>query len=150
MRTLSFTIIGNHKDPKGNPVPKLKMTGRQHWTPKAKEYVLWKQHVQQAFINSMSQAGRDMMEKDFYPGKPIRLANGEHALMRLRIKWKDNTHGDPENIFGSVADALFENDKNLDIGTVSVKAKEGRIGVTIYIFEDEAEKILFMEGNANI
>lgn len=150
MRTISFSILGNHKDPKGNAVPKLKMTGRQHWTPKAKEYVLWKQHVVSSFISSLPQGTQNLIEKDFYPGKPIRLEKEEHALMRLRIKWKDNTHGDPENIFGSVADALFENDKNLDIGTVSVRAKEGRIGVTIYIFDDEEEKVLFMENNASI
>ncbi len=150
MRTISFSILGNHKDPKGNPVPKLKMTGRQHWTPKAREYVLWKQHVVSSLLD-MPGSDEHLFAASVAIGKkPIVLANGEHALMRLRIKWKDNTHGDPENIFGSIADALFENDKNLDIGTVSVKAKEGRVGVTIYIFEDESEKVLFMEGNASI
>jgi len=36
------------------------------------------------------------------------------AKMAIVIRWKNNAHGDAENIFGSIADALFSQDKWLD------------------------------------
>jgi hypothetical protein len=147
MKKINFTIKGNHKDPTGNAVPKLKMTGKQHWTPKAQEYVLWKEHVVYAFLESIT----DRHEKRMYchniavHGKPIVTAE-QHSHMLLNIYWKNFTHGDPENIFGSIADALFHNDKNLDIETVSVMSKDkiGRIEVQVDIFENEQEKLDYL------
>lgn len=34
-REITFSIIGNQDDPKGNPIPKIKKTYRQQWTPEA-------------------------------------------------------------------------------------------------------------------
>ncbi len=146
MKTLSFTIIGNHKDAKGNPVPKLKMTGKQHWTPKAKEYVKWKAYVVSSFFGSPDAARLRFSASLVGCGKPITLEPKEHAFMSLNISWAGGVHGDPENIFGSIADALFHNDKNLDVRTMSWMSptKSGRVSATIYLFEDESEKVLFI------
>ena len=117
--TISFTIPGNHKDPLGNPVPKLKMTGRQRWTDKAQEYAAWKQYVASAFLIELQRKGDAVIHEFLKIGvggikKPITLATAQRARMDIKIWWVSENHGDPENVFGSVADALFENDKHLD------------------------------------
>lgn len=135
---IHFTINGNNKDAIGNAVPKLKMTGRQHWTIKAHEYVRWKSHVQAAYLDALrEQAGPDEWNKAkrriATGGKPIDLGDAQ-ARMDLVIGWKDNHHGDPENIFGSIADALFHNDKNL-YGSFSPSplCGKGYVDVTISV-----------------
>lgn len=45
--------------------------------------------------------------------KVIVLPKGKKAYMDIFIFWADGKHGDPENIFGSIADALFWDDKHL-------------------------------------
>lgn len=149
MKALSFTIIGNHSDEKGNAVPKAKLTKRQQWTDKAQNYSFWKTHIVSSlfgFEKVESELAKYIRNYSEY-GKPIVLQPGEHARMSLRIKFADAHHGDPENIFGSIADALFHNDKKLDINTVSSmsKSKEGRVSVTIHIFESEEEWELFSQ-----
>jgi hypothetical protein len=136
MRTFSFTIFGNHEDHAGNAMPKIRKTFRQRWTPEAKRYVSWKQHVQDAFFQSL--VGLD------YPNqirvmrvfkKPIHIFTNEKAVMDIKIYWRDGHHGDPENIFGSIADSLFFNDKHLDGSFASEMSKDekGLVEVTITI-----------------
>lgn len=147
MKTISFTIHGNHKDEFGNPVPKLKMTGRQHWTPEAKSYQAWKEYVVAVMLKQQS----DRHLKRVYAHnfgilkKPIVLSKDQHAHMSLTIQWKGFTHGDPENIFGSIADALFHNDKHLDVEVKSFycgkKPSKGQVDAVITIFDSEAEKL---------
>ena len=142
---LTFMIAGNHADRDGNPVPKLKMTGRQHWTEKAHAYVAWKGYVQHIFgvalgnhlINNPSDrtiTRRSGAVRKTYP-KPIALRPDQTARMDLKIWWADEKHGDPENIFGSIADALFENDKHLSGSFEAEHHPEGkgRVEVTITI-----------------
>lgn len=151
MKKIEFTIYGNHKTSTGNAVPKLKMTGNQHWTKGAKNYVAWKEHVVGALLSSMKfdvAAQRMHAANAARYKKPIVLGGTEHAVMFLNICWSNKTHGDPENIFGSIADALFKNDKNLDGAFVSRMSKikengrkKGLVKVDIYIFANEEEKI---------
>ncbi len=111
---ITFSIIGNQQDPLGNPFPKLKMTGNQSWTPKAQSYAAWKRHVQNALMASVTPADLAWMEENIYNHKkPIVLPTDQIAFMFIKISFAGKTHGDPENIFGSIADALFHNDKNL-------------------------------------
>lgn len=116
MIEITFTIKGNQDDPTGNPIPKLKKTGKQHWTPEAKRYVRWKEHVQIALIDALQkinpEAARDAARNIAAVGKPLVLGD-RRAHMAIKISWKNGAHGDPENIFGSIADALFYNDKEL-------------------------------------
>ena len=144
--TIEFTIHGNQEDPRGNPIPKLKMTGRQHWTEKAHRYVAWKSYVCDAFVAEL----RKYVEKGglgikLRPSgaivawvgkeKPITLEKNQDACMDLKIYWADERHPDPENVFGSIADALFESDKHLD-GSFEAghnPEKKGRVEVKITI-----------------
>lgn len=156
MKKISFTIRGNHLSSTGNAVPKLKMTGKQSWTDKAQEYVLWKEYVVRSLLKSMTDDGPYIHNINRYK-RPIVLSPVEHAYMRIWIKWSNIAHGDPENIFGSIADALFKNDKNLDCMTFSEIADEknelgkpqGLVNVDIYIFPSPADKKKFIKNMFN-
>ncbi len=157
MKTYHFTIQGNHKSRVGNAVPKLKMTGKQHWTPKAREYVQWKEHVVYSFLDSIK--GNVIDQRMFASncarhGKPFILGLTDPALMVLKIYWSNKGHGDPENIFGSIADALFLNDKNLDCVSMAEMSEEivlgkknGKVDAVIRLFEDQSERKSFLETN---
>jgi len=116
--TVSFEVIGGGYDPMANPMPKLKLTGRQAWLQRVQNYVEWKEHVQLAFVDALK-------AQDAALGKIAeqRVANGEKPLdtgkhpmfMAIHIYWRGDAHADPENVFGSIADALFANDKYLAV-----------------------------------
>lgn len=53
--------------------------------------------------------------------------------MDLTIFWCHGTHGDPENIFGSIADSLFSQDKWLDGSFKSQMAEDGQGKVEVKI-----------------
>ena len=133
---LTFTIPGNHKDLFGNAVPKLKMTGKQSWTPKAQEYKAWKTYVRASMLGQIGGQGlltRNEITKALYTDAKLLDTTKESMTMHLRIFWKNKAHGDPENIFGSIADALFTNDKNLNGSFTGELCPEGngRVEVTI-------------------
>lgn len=115
---ITFTIKGNHEDPIGNPLPKIKKTRNSYWTPEAQRYNQWKRYVQMQYLEGaypkLPAVEYDAAKRRIASGKkPIALPAGAKAHMRIHISWKNGAHGDPENVFGSIADALFENDKNL-------------------------------------
>lgn len=129
-----FTIKGNHEDPHGNPLPKLRMTRRQSWKPEAQRYAGWKRYVQLQFLGAVrEQTGPDEWnagKRRLACGKkPIALPAGATAEMSIHIRWKNGAHADPENVFGSIADALFENDKYL-AGSFGFDHSENGIGRT--------------------
>lgn len=133
--TISFTIAGNHADPEGNPIPKAKLTRGQQWTPKAQSYAAWKLYVAAAYRKGgyfFFPPYRVLSTTD----KLIALQPKQEARMDLKIWWANEHHPDPENVFGSIADALFENDKHLS-GSFEAKhdpEKKGRVEVNIMIF----------------
>lgn len=136
MKHYSFSIRGNHESDTANPIPKIRKTMRQRWTPEARRYAAWKTYVQEAFLRSLMQL--DFNRHIHYRRvlqKPIKLDYGDKAVMDIRIFWKDERHGDPENVFGSIADALFYNDKCLDGSFQSEISsdKQGRVEVAIKI-----------------
>lgn len=106
-----FCIDGNQDDKKGNPIPKAKLTKGQQWTPKAQRYVAWKDYVRAAFLDATvdNPEGKTLLAID---GR-IKLGDFQRARMHLHIMWADEKHPDPESVFGSIADALFVQDKHL-------------------------------------
>lgn len=132
--THSFTLNGNQEDRHGNAIPKIRKTYRQQWTPEAQRYTAWKVFVQDEFLRSLLHTDYIVCARSLRTvKKPIQLGKNEKANMDIRIFWKDDTHGDPENIFGSIADALFYNDKHLDGSFKSELAKDGKGRVEIII-----------------
>ena len=135
--TIKFLIAGNQDDRAGNPIPKNRKTIYQRWMPDAKRYVAWKDKIVGDFLEVVIH-DRELRRRGFASayvnkGKPIELGAGEKARMDLKIYWKNGTHGDPENIFGAIADALFVNDKNLDGGFESRIAEDGKGKVEVEI-----------------
>jgi hypothetical protein len=140
---IEFTIFGKPDDPDGNPVPKLKMTGKQHWTPKAKAYVAWKKHVTCAFYSGL-EIGRlnktiNKLDIDAYVDKlavvkPL-VTLKQPVHMQLTISWKNHAHADPENVFGSIADSIFVQDKYLSgsFTFIPVPTGSGAVHVKITI-----------------
>ena len=144
---IKFIICGNQNNGEGNAIPKIKKTRNSYWTPEAQRYAAWKRYVQKAFVKKiveatgmeyalMRDAGSDRVlgDIDINREKPIEITEGK-ARMDLKIYWADGKHADPENVFGSIADALFENDKNLD-GSFEAQIAEdgkGRVEATIKI-----------------
>lgn len=137
MKIYSFDIRGNQTDPFGNAFPKLKMTGKQSWTDKAQAYAMWKVYVQKAYLDSLPpDQYQQALRNIFKHKKPIVLEKDALALMDLKISFKGGVHGDPENIFGSIADALFYNDKNLYGSFLPLKGETaGRVHCIITVSE---------------
>lgn len=116
MIAIRFIINGTHEGARKNAIPKLKKTRGQQWTPEAKRYVAWKAYVVDALLSELklaSKAAHDIAVRNYATlGKPIDLAKRK-ARMDLMIHYNGEAHADPENIFGSIADALFYNDKHV-------------------------------------
>lgn len=114
--SIHFIIPGNNADHKGNPMPKLKMTGKQQWTPRARKYARWKEYIVVKLIEHLQtidpQIARTCARNYAAVGKPLVLGNNR-ARMDIVITWKNGVHGDSENVYGAIADALFFNDKTL-------------------------------------
>lgn len=127
MPTLHFVIYGNQEKIKGNPIPKLRMTQRGLWTKQAKRYRAWADFVRVAWYETVLARG-----KTYAPTyKPYKKDFA--GRMDIVIYWANEAHGDAEGIFGSIADALFENDKHLDGTFVQLHndTKNPRVMVTI-------------------
>lgn len=149
MKKISFTIYGNHKSTTGNAVPKLKMVRNQQWTAKAQEYVKWKNYVVSLFLYKILDKSYDNNYARYK--KPIILNLVEHALLICNFYWSNKTHGDAENCIGSIADALFKDDKRVDVFTISQMSNikqngkpKGKVDVSIFLFPSENEKISFI------
>lgn len=111
---VEFYIVGNHRDSRnGNPYPKSRLTKRQQWTDEAKDYVAWKNYVANAFLKACPEQMRAVCEARFaLGGKPIPPFVGK-ARMEVLAYYKNGRHPDTENVFGSIADSLFEDDNAL-------------------------------------
>lgn len=141
MTQIFFTVHGTQENPNGNAIPKLKMTGGQKWMTAARRYAGWKQYVQSCLLDALHKShGQDAYSiagnRMVTAGKPLLVERGKKARMEIEIFWNcdiEGRHPDPENVFGSIADALFINDKNLDGSFTSAKAPDGIPRVDVLI-----------------
>lgn len=110
---LSFTILGNQEKPTGNPIPYHRTTQKGLWDPASKRYKAWKDYVCLALIDSSSEElAKGFKIRFFRKLKPIDLSE-KRAVMNIQILWKNGSHGDCDNIWKGIADALFQNDKHV-------------------------------------
>jgi Holliday junction resolvase RusA-like endonuclease len=117
MKIYTFKIIGNQENKKGNPIPYYRTTQRGKFTREYKRYSEWKEYI--LF--------------DCFGRKKINLKENETAEMNIKIFFSNKKHGDADNVFKGIADAIFENDKYLlkgsfesfynDVGMVKVEIK---------------------------
>lgn len=134
MKNIDFIIYGNQEDRRANPIPYIRITRRSKWTDKAQRYFQWKSYVYGAFCEATQKLGNRRCER--------LNTKEEKIVMNLQIEWADNKHADPDNVFKGIADALFENDKNLDGSFVTKMAQDGRGKVIVHLLLDEASKTL--------
>lgn len=129
MKTLlAFQVKGNGTDPAGNPKAKLRMTGAQSWRPEVQDYANFKREVQRAALRTRTEAERreiDLRMATVKRAKPFILPTDGRCFMRVLIGWKGHAHADPEGVYGAIADALFQNDRELDGAFVHSQAKDG-------------------------
>lgn len=129
MTKFKFTLHGNHEDPTGNPCPYFRVTGKGLWLPGARRYNEWKQFVRSIFYGHYPKLliGRKLNER------PLGTTEDTRTRMDVKIFWKNKAHADEDNIFKGIADALFEDDKDLD-GSFTHEYcpdKKGRVEVEI-------------------
>ena len=90
-----FSVIGNHEDPKGNPIGYTRMTQRGKWIrPAAKRYEAWKDYVWNCLLKSEP--------------KPPRFENSQKIVVSCYIEYKDGRRPDPGNVVKGIADALAD------------------------------------------
>ncbi len=133
--TIRFTILGNHEDPHGNPVPYQRALNFA-WRKASARYMDWLEYVRDEYRRAMTTANFPVViDDDVANGaKLAKITGSAHpirlkkcfAKMNLKIYWANNAHGDPDNVFKGIADALFQNDKNLDGSFESHMADDGR------------------------
>ena len=136
MPKFSFTIHGNHKSNTGNPVPYTRVTQGTKFTDKAMSYASWKEHVKGSFL-AYCVDQKYLNHKDFkallyaLPDmKPI-VKSKKKCHMSIMITFVDDTHGDSDNVFKGIADALFQNDKYLSGSFDYQYGEKGKVDIVI-------------------
>jgi hypothetical protein len=136
IKKLSFVVKGNQDDWHGNPIPYTRVVKRALWLPEAKRYNAWKSYVRRSFYGEypayLMRAGNTLLT-DL---QPFKTSSASKARMDVRIFWMNGIHGDPDNIFKGLADALFKNDKFLDGSFESNYSPDGKGRVEIDITLD--------------
>ncbi|MBP6975160.1 MAG: hypothetical protein KBB54_04500 [Candidatus Pacebacteria bacterium] len=137
MKTISFTINGNQEDIYGNPIPYHRVVGRALWLPSAKRYSAWKSFVRKTFYSEypayLERKGKDILTQK----EPLTTSPALRARMDIQVYWMNGNHGDPDNIFKGIADALFINDKFLDGSFETNNAPDGKGRVVITITHNQ-------------
>lgn len=73
-----------------------------------------------------------MLGLDIINTKPLTILKNS-ARMDIKIAWANEHHGDPDNIFKGIADALFYDDKHLAGSFEFEHGKDGKVEVNILI-----------------
>lgn len=142
MIQIRFTIAGNHLDIKGNPVPYMRLV-RGHWKKGDEKYIEWGDYVRARF----QKTGHIVLQTGNQPHLSLKTNGGEiigiidkgaalnldkpigvtkrKMRLDLNIYWHNKAHGDPDNIFKGIADALIHQDKNVDGSFASAIASDG-------------------------
>ena len=109
----NFTIYGNNENPKGNPIPYLRMTQGSQWTKAALRYSQWKAYARMCLVDSLQGIPKDNALWCITKNNKAIEYTKDKAEMQLKIFFANRAHADSDNIFKGIADALFVNDKFL-------------------------------------
>jgi Holliday junction resolvase RusA-like endonuclease len=133
MKTITFTIHGNHEDPTGNPVPYARQTQRQLWTKQAKRYREWQNYVRAAFYQAAETNWLDLAVQTLKGGR-IKLPHYLAAKVSIAVFWATGNHGDLDNVLKGILDSIFVDDRNIkEISAKSSTAPDGRGRVEVII-----------------
>lgn len=110
-KALQFVIRGNPTSDGGNPIPYTRSTQRGQFKPNVVKYNAWKHQVSGAFYREFGLIPKDQGGADPYSGKCLESSKKLRCRMDIVIHWNSDHHGDPDNVWKGIADALFANDK---------------------------------------
>lgn len=105
---MKFVIYGNQEDPQGNPIGYHRTTQGSYWNAGSKRYKAWKDYVAACYERSMPSQRRSTASINQKP-----IASKEKHYLRTMIYFANNARPDPDNVQKGIADALFQNDKNV-------------------------------------
>ena len=126
---IEFSFEGNHLDPNGNPLGYTRTTTRQKWDPKYVNYQQYKQWVVKQYWNRMKGVLEPSMEPHPFNGNV-------RGKVYLNIAFSSERHADPDNVGKAILDALFANDKEIDLDTThTCKNKQSKVIVKIDMYE---------------
>jgi Holliday junction resolvase RusA-like endonuclease len=119
----TFVITGNQEDRAGNPIPYHRTTQGSFWNKTSKRYNAWKQFVcSEYWLQTVKKLSN---EKPY--GKEVK------GRIEVKISFRGENHADPDNIVKGILDALFENDKHIDVVTShTCKNSHGSVEVSIH------------------
>lgn len=135
-KEFSFTIVGNVTDPSGNPMPYKRLTQKSKHMARGVGYAEWKAYVVDCFLKSIpDRKDRNAFEQSLVRrNKPIELDKMQDAKLTIHIRFKTENHGDPSNIVKGIEDALFADDKHVDVHTShECRCEHGEVEVKIKI-----------------
>lgn len=130
----TFTIFGNQEDRNGNPVPYHRQTDTSKWSKGAIRYRAWQDFVAKEYDKQVPIEFKRLLESR--ARRPIDLKTRE-AELDIIIEWADHKHGDGDNVFKGILDALFVNDKNVTAGSFKtrLRPKQGSVTVRLRVSE---------------
>ena len=128
---IKFEIHGTQEGKEKNPIPYTRTTQGAKWSEKYQRYGAWKNFVQKAFLkNCEFEKNKEFL--DMLSLKPIK--KGTRGKVKIDIYFFDETHPDPDNVVKGVLDALFQDDKHIDVETKHFcRNNDPRIEVNIKI-----------------
>ncbi len=127
MKTYELTLLGNQEDPEGNPIPYFRQTQRSTWTKGARRYNAWKGFVQEEFCKKFDGVRL---------GKPI--PGIPRGRLSVDIEFRGEQHGDPDNVAKGLLDALFKNDKEMDVQTSHIcRKRRGSVRIKIEMPDED-------------
>lgn len=122
----------------GQPMAKIRKTRFQAWRPEVKRYASYKDKVRHAFIEYMGNKSAPYVKTWIADGKPLHVPLTSKIWMEVEIVFNNEIHGDPEGIFGAIADSLFGNDKHC-AGSFDFshdRQATPKVDVSIYIYPE--------------
>ncbi len=131
--TIKFSVLGNQENPKGNPVPYHRATQGSKWNPAHKRYLAWKDYVRAEY----RKASRGLPFSYHTEDVGMHPILGEvHGRVSIFTRFGPETHADPDNIVKGILDALFNNDKHIDVTTSHTCGNpQPKVEVSIEILE---------------
>jgi Holliday junction resolvase RusA-like endonuclease len=133
--TIKLSVVGNQEDKRGNPIPYHRTTQGSKWNPSHKRYLSWKNHVTRSLPADNEECGR--LIQRWATGRARKpIPDSPHGKVTAKIYFGKETHADPDNVIKGILDALFENDKEIDVHTShSCGNPEPKVEVSIQISE---------------
>ena len=135
--TLSFVINGNHENINGNPLPYFRTTQQSAFSNGNLRYASWLEYVRRSFERTAGPGYlkilREAGKLDRHPITDKKIKGNVAAT----IYFAGENHGDPDNVVKGILDALFTNDKHIDVQTFHTCGNEsGRVEVTVDVSVD--------------